>query len=243
MLERKAASVSRSVARCSTSWLSTIIALVLISSSGVGYRVAAARFAHTRGSVSLHRGTLRALPLQIGEWSGAEAPLDELTIENTDTDDHVSRSYTRQGGTEAVSLFIGYGVRIRDLMPHRPEVCYTGVGWTLDESRNLELRTADGSTLPCQVHTFHRGGPGAQRIAVVNYYIVDGEYCADVSLLRSKAWKFKNKVGYVAQVQITSSADPLRVAEQRPACDFAMDSAPQIRKLLSDAVLQAAAGG
>lgn len=177
--------------------------------------------------------------MQLGDWTGREAPLDEAIVQRTDTDDHVNRTYMRSGGRKAVSLFIGYGVRMRDLMPHRPEVCYPGAGWTLDETRRIELTTDDGSILPCQIHTFYRGGLDLRRVEVLNYYIVDGRYCPDVSSLRSRAWKSQSGMTYVAQVQIAQvqiagTARSLRGGGEELVRAFAVDSAPQIRSLLAE---------
>src|ERR1051325_10495344 len=80
-------------------------------------------------------GTLARLPMNIGTWIGQDAPLSEDIIKATDTDDHVSRTYRRSSDNAAVGCWIGYGTRARDLMPHRPEVCYVGQGWTQQDTR------------------------------------------------------------------------------------------------------------
>ena len=180
--------------------------------------------------------SLSALPIKIIDWVGEDAPLDDSIIRSTDTDDHVSRIYRRQSEREAVSLFIGSGVRIRDLMPHRPEVCYTGAGWTLEVGRHIELPLANGSVLPCGLQTFYRAGLRASRVAVLNYYIVDGEYCADVSLLRSRAWRVNTSVSCVAQVQMAAAIGPSGASGEDAVREFASRSAPAIRDLLKAAV-------
>lgn len=222
----------------SGSAIGTVAALGLLFGTGAVYRAAASWFERSGGAVQLNAGALDAFPLLIGQWAGLDLPLDELIIKRTDTDAHLNRRYHRYGGRESVTLFMGSGVRIRDLMPHRPEVCYIGAGWTLDESRRIELTVTDGSVLPCQTHTFYRGGLDAQRVAVLNYYIVDDVYCADVSLLRSKAWRFKGKTAYVAQVQIAGRIDRLSGSAGEAIRAFAVESAVPLRALLRDAVAQ-----
>lgn len=217
-----------------------ITALVLVIGSGFCYRVAAHRLARARGSVPLPRGTLSALPMDIGDWTGREVPMTDAVVAATDTDDHLNRRYVRSTGLQEVSIFIGYGIRIRDLMPHRPEVCYTGAGWALDDTKQVSMSLVDGTNLPCQVQRFRRGGLDTHRITVLNYYIVDGEYCSDMSLLRSKAWKPRSSVAYVAQVQIASGDDALHRSGEAGIRQFAADSAPAIRNLLAEATAQAA---
>lgn len=220
---------------------STVAAIALLVCSGAGYRLASARLAQDHGMPSLARGTLHLLPMQIGDWSGSEAPLSEELVRATDTDDHVSRSYVSRDGRQRISLFIGYGERLRDLMPHRPEVCYSGAGWVLDETLKTELEIADGATLPCQVHRFRRGGLVLLRIAVLNYYIVDGRFCPDVSLLRSKAWRFNTDASYMAQIQISCSSRTGHDRCENAVRSFAADSAPSIQRSLAEAIDEATA--
>lgn len=227
-----------------TIWASSTVwvAVGLMIASGAGYRMAAGRLSGLAGSVVLARGTLNALPLQIGPWNGSDAAVDERIVKATDTDDHVSRNYVRSDGGGEVSLFIAYGVRFRDLMPHRPEVCYTGAGWTLEETSERTLTIDDEFELPCQVHRFGHGGLGSRSITVLNYYIIDGQLCKDVSLLRSHAWRLKTDVRYIAQVQIASSGRGMRNRAAEVVSAFAADSAPAIRRTLEEAVEKAMVG-
>ena len=216
-----------------------ITAVLLLALGGAGHRMASARLADLAGTIFLPRGTLNKLAQHIGDWHGQDVPLDARIVEATDTDDLINRTYARSSGSNAVALFIAYGVRMRDLMPHRPEVCYPGSGWTLDQSRRLELRLSDDSLLPCQIHTFSKSGLDSRQVTVLNYYIVDGRSCADVSLLRSKSWKFGSDFRYAAQVQIATRGSPIGDAGQESVRAFAADSARQIRDLLEEAVRQA----
>jgi hypothetical protein len=74
-------------------------------------------------------------------------------------------------------------------------------------------------------------------MVVLNYYIVDGQYCPDVSLLRSKAARGTSGIRYMAQVQITSSANGRLTPETagRSVQAFAADSAQAIRAVMPDA--------
>jgi hypothetical protein len=79
--------------------------------------------------------------------------------------------------TESVSFYLACGVRARDLMPHRPEVCYPGNGWTLTEQRFMDVPLGDGRTLPYNVVRFSRGVFNTQSVVVLDYCVVDGQYC------------------------------------------------------------------
>jgi hypothetical protein len=133
---------------------------------------------------------------------------------------------------ETVSLWVACGVRTRDLMPHRPEVCYTGSGWTLREQKAVDLPTANGGTLPCNLMRFSRGTLGMQSTMVLYYYIVDGTYCRDVS-----EWRYSLKaIGYVAQVQVVAPVPAGQTADsvERLVSAFAVDSAAPLIGLFDD---------
>ncbi|MBN1361364.1 MAG: EpsI family protein, partial [Sedimentisphaerales bacterium] len=179
------------------------------------------------------QGALDRLPMQLGNWTGQEVPVEEEIVRATDTDAHVSRRYTKGVGFESISLWMASGVRARDLMPHRPEVCYTGAGWTLMGRRSMELPLSADEKLPCNVMQFSRGALNSEGVMVLDYYVVDGQYCADISLLRSRAWRGGGAVGYVAQVQIVTSVPSADSAESalKLVSDFAVESSPAIVRL------------
>ena len=213
--------------------LAALAAAVLLAGTGVGFR-SLGHYLGATDQIPLPIGTLSRIPLQVGQWEGQDVAMDEAIRRATDTDDLVNRHYTRDGGRELVALYVACGVKARDLMPHRPEVCYPGAGWMLSSSDDLELALADGSALACRLLRFSKGGFDLRQIAVVNYYIVDGQYCPDVSLLRSKSWWGSRGVGYMVQVQITCWADGLRDLEaaEASARAFATESAEAIASIL-----------
>ncbi len=216
--------------------IATVGGIILVVAGGVVYRALAERYSRPTGSLPIPPGSLDAIPLELGDWRGRNVPLDEAVIRATDTDDHVSREYRYRDGRIAVSLFVAYGVRLRDLEPHRPEVCYPGAGWTRVESTTPVLELHDGQ-LPCQIHRFKRGGLAAQAVTVLNYYIIDGKYCPDVSMLRSRAWRFSLQAHYAAQVQIACPTTPhAPIDAVQVTTDFAVTTAPLIHEVITRAV-------
>jgi len=216
-----------------------VVGVILLMASGVGFRALAARYASVGRATPIPKGTLAHLPLELGDWMGVDVPLEQAIIKGTDTDDHLNRNYVRRNGMAAVSVFIGYGVNIRDLMPHRPEVCYGGAGWMRADTRKIELTLPDGTALPCQLHRFNRGVLESRQVVVANYYIISGEYCGDVSLLRSKAGQLRTDGAYAAQVQVAAAAGAFADAAEEAVRAFVADSGPLVYKLLEDAVTKA----
>ncbi len=172
---------------------------------GVTYRVVAARLETPGDTPSIAPDALAGFPLKIGDWTGEDVPLDEAIVRATDTDAHLNRRYARRGGLETVSFYIASGVKVRDLMPHRPEVCYTGAGWTRTDRQLVKLPLGDSARLPCNIMQFSRGALTKQKLVVLDYYLVDGKYSADVSGWRWKAVRGSGTVRYVAQIQIVTA--------------------------------------
>jgi len=209
-----------------------IAASVFMLGTGIGYRVLAAHLDAPVGANSIPASAVERFPLEIGVWKGEELPIDPNLVVATDTDAHISRQYSRGNGLEAVSLWVACGVRTRDLMPHRPEVCYTGNGWTLQGRRTIDLPISDGRVLPCNLIRFSRGALNTEGVVVLYYYVVDGQYCRDVA-----EWRYRLKgIGYVAQVQVVApiSAGLKADAAERLVSAFAADSAMPITALFAD---------
>ena len=216
--------------------IAAITASVLMLVLGMGYRVLAARLAAPGNATPISFATMERFPMQVGDWTGKDVPLDEAIVRATDTDAHINRSYSRNNGLEFVSLYVASGVKARDLMPHQPEVCYIGAGWTRTDKRSIEIPLSDGTELPCNVMQFSRGTLTTKKVVVLHYYIVDGKYSRDVSLLRSKAWKGSGTVRYVAQVQITTTIQSNQPADSatKSVSAFAVESALLLAQLFED---------
>jgi len=211
-------------------------ASILMFAFGETYRVLAARLAAPAAATPIDPAALEQFPLQIGNWTGEDVPLDDAIVRATDTDAHINRRYSRHNGSGRISFYVASGVKARDLMPHRPEVCYTGAGWTLTDRRLVELPLSDSAKLPCNIMQFSRGVLNTQKIVVLDYYLVDGQYCADISLLRSKVWRGSATVRYVAQIQIVTSVTEALNAEAaaKAISDFAVESAALTASLFAD---------
>ena len=186
--------------RASAAAAAAAVGLLLLG--GAGYRLLAAYLARPTGSVPLPERALERLPVRIGAWAGHDVPIPRRIAKATDTDARLNRLYTRTGDDQPVMLYVAYGVRGRDLMPHRPKVCYPAAGWTLRSSRVEKLPLDDRSHLECELCWFYRGGLDRHAIVVLNYYVVDGRYCPDVSLLRWRVWRGSSGIRYMAQVQV-----------------------------------------
>ena len=208
----------------------------LVVISGIAHRAVDAHFRRFDTGVRLPAGALDRLPVAIDAWQGVDEALDGAVVELLDADQHVNRLYTKSGGYDVVGLFVSVGGRLRDLVPHRPEVCFPGAGWTLHDARQSGFQLADGTSVPCRLYRFRRGGLSGETLTVLNYYVIDGRFAADVSVLRSLAWRAHAGGAYAARVQITASSLPPQADASSSVIAFAGAATPSILAALEQAV-------
>ncbi|GMV96961.1 MAG: hypothetical protein AMXMBFR83_13200 [Phycisphaerae bacterium] len=212
-----------------------VAAAALTLLGGIGYRQLAAQYGNFASGAPVPRGTLARVPHKIGDWVGRDVPLDERIVKATDTDDHLHRQYRDTSGDTAL-IWVACGVRLRDLMPHRPEVCYTGAGWVLRDERRIDLRISEGASLPCRLLSFRKSGISEADLLVLNYYLVRGDYSPDVSSLRSQAARLDPRTDYMAQVQIVQNGVGAAEPSQEPVCRLATTLGPVVRQVLEATV-------
>ncbi len=210
--------------------VAAVVASAVMMALGIGYRAVAARLKAPVDTDPVTQETLGRLPLRIAEWQGQDVPMDADVIAATDTDACLSRRYEKEDGAKAVSLWVASGVQVRDLMPHRPEVCYVGNGYTLASQRVEELSPTSDLSFKCNVMGFSRG---TDRVIVVYYYIVDGQYCQNVGQFR---YRIRDRIGYVTQVQVVAAVrtPPGANAVEKTVFDFARDSAGPLLGLFQE---------
>ncbi len=92
-----------------------------------------------RGDPRVDTEALATLPLRIGAWNSFEVPLEPRVEEVLQADLNVQRSY--QGPTgDLIWLYIGYYGTARGGRPeHNPSSCYTGAGWYIEATRQLDV--------------------------------------------------------------------------------------------------------
>jgi EpsI family protein len=189
-------------------WWPWVVATAVLLLLGAGYRAAMAwlsPMASKRIELPL---PLTSLPVEVGGWVGEERRLTPEVERVADNDDYVSRLYRYATTGEAVNFYLAYSARPRTMLGHKPQVCYVGEGWVLDETQPDELRLASGEAIPCLVHHFHRE---EQKIVVLNYYILNGVPTNQEDRFAGLGWRLPNIAGdpawYVAQVQVSGGSE------------------------------------
>lgn len=93
---------------------------------------------HRTGAIPA-REPLSALPVQIGPWSGQQAPdMSDRARSMLQVDDYVNRFYVSGGGS-SIGLYVGYHVAGGI---HSPLNCLPGSGWTPVSKSDLKIPVA-----------------------------------------------------------------------------------------------------
>ena len=206
----------------------------LLAAYGLTYHALAARLGTPTSAASIAPEALVRFPLQMGEWTGEDLPMDEALVRATGTDAHIHRRYARRDGLESVSVFIGCGVGAHERVLHRPEVCFARAGWTPLGQTTRELPLSDGTRLPCSIFQFQRGELRPEKATVLHYYVVDGQRCDNLTPLQSKLGRLGAGANYIARVLITAPGNLSTDGATKTVSSFAVDSALPLARLFDD---------
>lgn len=193
-------------------WFVWILAILLLVSSGVTYRVLASRLESLFGTPISLPLPLSDFPVQIGDWVGTDLNILNTTkeyMEKNFADDFLSRRYVNAVSGLWADVYIVYcSSRPGGILGHRPRVCYPRGGWIHDSTESSQLISQAGRQIPYLVHRFHKPAPTHGQIVILNFYILNGGITADERDFSSPLGRRPNIAGdparYVAQIQISS---------------------------------------
>ncbi len=202
---------------------SAYLSCFALLAAGYIYRKAAVRLDALVKEPLMPATPLSFLPYQIGQWKGTDQPLTETVLKVAGNDDYLNRTYHLSNSDYYVNLYVAFTGQPRNMMGHRPEVCYTGAGWILEQTEQTDIPLASGQSLPVQIHYFRKPSPDLQYLIVLNYYIVNGKTTCDYRDFSGISWRLptfsRKQVRYVAQIQascVTSTGLLLFVPEAAP---------------------------
>jgi len=208
--------------------VAALAASALMLTFGLVYRPLAAQLSSPVSRTPLNPAALQDFPMQIGDWTGEDVPLDEAEaiLDQIRAEASINRRYSHCNGSESISLFIAAsGVTGGTLVGHPPEICNVSNGHVLTDQRSAELPLDNGMRLPCRILQFSRDVQlDREKKTVLYYYMADGQRCGNRSELRSRVRRGSSMVSCIAQVQIVASAT-------RIVSEFAVDSASSIAGL------------
>lgn len=200
-------SARRTAGQSVRSLLAAGAAAAILLGAGWGQRVLDARVETALQRVAPLQQPLASLPLEIGGWRGVDVPLDEGAQEAAHFDDQfVNRVYSGPAGGP-VGVFVGYVGRARARLGHRPDVCYTGVGWERQGQEAVRIEAA-GRTAPATFYEFRAVNDPAARLCVLATYVINGRFVEDPTDFQRYNARGANLLGerpaYLARVQATA---------------------------------------
>lgn len=206
-------------------WTAVVLAVLLLIGAGVAYRVGAEGLQSIRDEPILLPCPLADIPLRIGPWDGDDLPLDQMIrdyMESNFADDFVRRSYEHTISKKSVGVYVVYcASNPGGLLGHRPAVCFPANGWIHDQTDPSEIVLRSGRTTEILLHQFHRLSPGYQEVAVLSFYVLNGQVTLSEREFSGFFGRRPNLSGnparYVAQVQISA---PLAETAQEAAKDL-----------------------
>jgi hypothetical protein len=215
-------------------WFVWTLAVVLLVSAGITYRVLAAGLKHIVDTAITLPVPLSSFPSQIGNWVGKDLSIPNTTkeyMEKNFADDFVSRRYINSITKVWADVYIVYcSSRPGSILGHRPRVCYPGYGWIHDGTEPSQFISRAGRQIPCLIHRFHKPAPMSEQKVVLNFYILNGQLTADENAFAGILGRRPNIAGdwarYMAQVQISSVLENSIRTVAKDVTDLVLDYLP-----------------
>jgi EpsI family protein len=131
-----------------------------------------------------------AMPLRIGDWTGAEQPpLDAETERILAADAYINRTYSAPGRA-TVGLYVAYYARQRPgASIHSPLHCLPGTGWEPSDIATLTVERPDGTLGSVRRMIVRKH---LDQALVLYWYAIHGRMLANE--FASKAWLIRDGV-------------------------------------------------
>jgi EpsI family protein len=174
---------------------------------------------------------LQNFPLQLGNWTGYDIPLDPDILKVAAVDDYLNRAYQAPDGI-MLGLYVGYykSQQTGDAI-HSPKNCLPGSGWQPVVAERVDLTRADGSHAPVNLYIIEKG---LQRQLVLYWYqshgrIIASEYSAKYYMVRD-AIRMNRTDSALVRIVIPFKQD--RQLAQARAVEFAQQMMPPLETFI-----------
>ncbi len=196
-------------------WFAWFLALLLLLSGGIAYRVAGQKLKLLGKKPSALPVHLSYFPLQLGNWTGSELSIPATTkeyMERNFADDFFSRRYVNNVEKMWADIYVVYcSTRPGGMLGHRPSVCYPANGWLNETTETSKFTSQKGRQINCLIHRFRQPAPASNEVVVLNFYIRNGRITINENDFEGLLGRRFNIAGdtsrYVAQIQISSAME------------------------------------
>jgi len=211
-----------------------VIAVLLLVSAGIAYRVPAHRLKLLGDEPVVLSVPLRNFPKQFGNWAGSDINIPATTreyMERNFADDFFSRRYVNSSDKIWADIYVVYcSSRPGGILGHMPSVCYPAHGWLPKSSETSRFTTQYGRQIECLVQKFRQPAPSLDEVVVLSFYVRNGQITAnegDFSGLFGRKFNFaRDPSRYVAQVQISSVLESSVRKAAQDVTDLVIDFLP-----------------
>lgn len=211
--------------RVASSTVASATAIALFLAAGIGHRVLAGRIdVVLQKSLPLAQ-PLATIPQRLGDWAGTDIAVDErvLNIDSFD-DDYINRVYVNSQLGVSMGLFVGYTGRPREILAHRPDVCFVAHGWDQVSSEHITITTTNGRTVPSILFEFHQPDNSGSSMLVLATHFINGQYFPDAAVddrynTRSPGL-LGERPGYLTRIQVSLHSSGDRAADLTALREF-----------------------
>jgi predicted nuclease of predicted toxin-antitoxin system len=216
-------------------WFVWILAILLLVSTGIAYRVLGSHLKLTTETSIRLSVPLSAFPSKIGNWVGSDIPIPATTreyMEKNFADDFFSRRYVNSADKTWVDVYVVYcSTRPGGILGHRPGVCYPVHGWLHDNTETSQFISQYGRRIDCLVQRFRQPAPALDEVIVLSFYVRNGQITTKESDFSGLLFGRKPNIArvpsrYVAQVQISSVLESSVRKAAREVTDLVLDFLP-----------------
>jgi EpsI family protein len=149
-------------------------AIMAVALAGAALLVQSRTHAETRAQSSV-----AALPLQIGNWTGADIPFSPRILASVGPGQFLQRTYQeRNAAGPYVDLYVAYRPDRWSLGSHLPNDCLIGSGWAPVESGTTIVNLPGSAAYPANRYLIAKG---TQRQLVLFWFWVHGRSVASES--------------------------------------------------------------
>jgi len=201
----------------------SLAAAALLWLGGLGHRMVIRRADRLMSQKAGFPFALSRLALDVEPWQGRDVPLPSFVTNPMKTDAYLCRRYENVLTREAATLFVTVTSQPRTMLGHRPEICYPAVGWIREQTVTASL-AAGGKVIPYLLHCFSTPDVVPRRLAVLAFYVVNGETTIDEGVFRSVRWRAphagRGGTCAILQVQVVVPVRSTQEFAERTARDF-----------------------
>lgn len=173
---------------------------------------------------------------RLGTYRFARArTLDSAVVNSLGTEEYidwmlVDTSVSRDNPLHYAHLFVTYYTGEPDAVPHTPDHCYQGSGYTTDRARNttLHIKTLeDAPDVPVRVLSFVKSGIfDGDKIPVLYTFHCNGRFVATAAGVRSAANNPRDKYAYFSKVEVNFGRES--DANRYPSWDDALAASKRL---------------